>query len=169
MGESKEFLLERRTPAQRYVDDYTLQRQRNRPGKKAGLRGNRLFPRQPKGSRPGHRQPIVLPTLAGGTKNGKDGSNAGMSIGPEGGPPAGGGPRAQERIPPKPVQSLPPWKSRTRTKPATEGGNLILRASSRGRGNGLANQLPDRASYEVQGEVRYLTILARGGSRVVYP
>ena len=30
-----EFLLERRTPAQRYVDDDTLQRQRNRPGKKA--------------------------------------------------------------------------------------------------------------------------------------
>ena len=30
-----EFLLERRTPTQTFVDDYTLQRQRNRPGKKA--------------------------------------------------------------------------------------------------------------------------------------
>ena len=62
----------------------------------------------------------------------------------------------------------PPADLNTGTRPATEGGNLILRASGRGRGNGLANQLPDRASYEVQGKVRYLSILARGGSRVVY-
>ena len=51
----------------------------------------------------------------------------------------------------------------TGTRLENEGGNLILRASSRGRGNGLANQMPDRASYEVQGKIRYLTMLARGG------
>ena len=144
-------------------------------------RGNRLFPRQAKGSHPGHRQPIAPPTLPGGTKNGKDGSNGGTSIGPEGGPPAGGGPpetgtrpRAEEGISREPLRSLPPWKKPRQTSTRGPGQQprkvalSSLRASSRGRGNGLANQLPDRASYEVQGEVRYLTILARGGSRVVY-
>ena len=33
--------------------------------------------------------------------------------------------------------------------------------------NGLANQMPDQASYEVQSKIRFLTMLARGGSRVV--
>ena len=60
----------------------------------------------------------------------------------------------------------PPADLNTGTRPYNEGGNLILRASS--RGNGLANQMPDQASYEVQGKIRYLTMLARGGSRVVF-
>ena len=51
----------------------------------------------------------------------------------------------------------PPADLNTGTRPANERGNLILRASSRGRGNGLANQMPD----EVQGKVRYPTMLPR--------
>ena len=47
-----EYLLERRTPAQRYVDDYTLQRQRNRPGKKA--RAQRVPPMPPPAKRAAH-------------------------------------------------------------------------------------------------------------------
>ena len=57
--------------------------------RKPGRNGSRLFLRQPNGSHPRHRQPTVMPTLVGGTKNGKDGSNGGMNIGPEGGPPVG--------------------------------------------------------------------------------
>ena len=86
----------------------------------------------------------------------------------------GGLPRSpQEGIEPAPVEGQdqedqePPADLNTGTRPYNEGGNLTLRASSRGRGNGLANQMPDQASHEVQGKIRYLT-LARGGSRVVY-
>ena len=94
-----EFLLERRTPAQRYVDDDTLQRQRNRPGKKAG---NRLFPRQPKGSHPANR--AANPACGHEEWEGWQLVRR-VVLQLVGGLPTR--PTPQEGIPPKPVQSLP--------------------------------------------------------------
>ena len=154
-----EYLLERRTPAQRFVA------------------AQRVPPMPPPAKRAAHP--------GWGHEEWEGWQQWGTSTGPEGGPPAGGGPRetgtkpraqesetSQEPAPDEeqdPRDQEPPADLNTGNRPANEGGNLILRASSRGRGNGLANQMPDRASYEVQGKTRFLTMLARGGSRVCTP
>ena len=111
--------------------------------RKPGLRGSRLSPRQPKGPHPCHRQPnvrrVVLQLVGGLQRMLRRGY-------------------LRNRPEPAPVKKQdqedqePPADLNTGTRPYNEGGNLILRASSRGRGNGLANQMPDQASYEVQGQ-----------------
>ena len=184
-----EFLLERRTPAQRFVDDYTLQRQRNRPGKQARAQrqqavseaAQRVPPMPPpakRASHPGWGHEEWEGWQQWGDERWSGGwSSSWWEASREWDQAQSSGRDASETSPePAPVEEQdqedqePPADLNTGTRPYNEGGNLILRASSRGQGNGLANQMPDQASYEVQGKIRYLTMLARGGVKGgVYP
>ena len=168
-----EFLLERRTPAQRFVDDYTLQRQRNRPGKKARAQqqaAQSVPPMPPPAKRAAH--PGWGHEEWEGWQRDEHWSGGWSSSWWEASrewdqAQSSGGDASETSPEPAPVEEQdqedqePPADLNTGTRPYNEGGNLI-------RGNGLTNQMPDQASYEVQGKIRYLTMLARGGSRVVY-
>ena len=127
--------------------------------RKPGPRGSRLSPRQPKGSHPCEHWSGGWSSSWWGVGASREWDQAQSS----GGDISETSPEEQDQ-----EDQEPPADLNTGTRPYNEGGNLILRASNRGRGNGLANQMPDQASYEVQGKIRYLTMLARGGSRVVY-
>ena len=124
---------ERRTPAQRYVDDYT------RPGKKARAQrqqalseaAQRIPPRPPPANRAANSV-WEHEEWEGWQQWGDEHWSGGWSSS---------------------------WWGASRD---------WEQAQSSGGDTSETSAEPDRASYEVQGEVRYLTILARGGSRVVY-
>ena len=153
-----EYLLERRTPAQRFVDDYTLQRQRNRPGKKARAQrqqavseaAQRVPPMPPPAKRAAHPgwgneewegwQQWGDEHWSGGWSSSWWGATRDWDQAQ-----SSGGDTSETSQEPAPVEEQdprdqePPADLNTGNRPANEGGNLILRASSRGRGNGLAN------------------------------
>ena len=109
-----EFLLERRTPAQRFVDDYTLQRQRNRPGKKArAQRQQAVSEAAPHAT----ASQTCRPPWMGARRMGRMAAMGGRALVRRvvlqlvGGLPRSSGGDTSETS-----QSLPQWRSRTRTR-----------------------------------------------------